>query len=59
MQYSRQVIVDVLRKAGYFKAADEAMRELPDPVDLDDAVEFGEQRGCNPEALISSMGGSP
>jgi hypothetical protein len=37
VQYSRQAFVDMSRKGGYFKAADEAARELPDPVDLEGA----------------------
>lgn len=59
MQYSRQELADMLRKAGFHEAADEAMRELPDPVDLDHAQEWGRRRGISRDALISRMGGSP
>ena len=59
VQYSRQEVVDMLRKAGFHERADEAMRELPDPVDLDHAQEWGLRHGITRDALISQMGGSP
>jgi hypothetical protein len=59
VQFSRQVVVDVLRKAGLRQAADEAMRDLPDPVDIDHLEEWGAQRGITRDGLISRMGGSP
>jgi hypothetical protein len=39
--------------------ADEAARELPDPVDLDRAVQFLAPHGITLDALVSRMGGSP
>jgi hypothetical protein len=57
--YSRQEVVRMLRKAGFGEAADEAMRELPDPVDLDHVQEWGRQRGITRDVLTSQMGGSP
>jgi hypothetical protein len=59
MQVSRQHVVDVLRKTGFSELADEAMRVLPDPVDLDEAERWGQQYGLTPDEMISSMGGSP
>jgi hypothetical protein len=59
VQYSRQEVVDLLRKAGFREAADEAMVELPDPVDLEHVQEWGIQRGITRDVLISEMGGSP
>ena len=59
MQLSRQQVVDVLRKTGFWKAADEAMRVLPDPVDLDYVCGWAEQYGITRDHLISRMGGSP
>lgn len=59
MQRSRQEIVDTLRKAGLPEAADEAMAELPDPVDFEYVVEWGIQHGITRDVLISQMGGSP
>lgn len=49
----------MLRKAGFREAADEAMRELPDPVDLDYVQEWGRRHGITRDDLISRMGGSP
>lgn len=59
MQYSRQEVVDVLRKAGFHEAAEEAMVELQDPVDLAHVQEWAMQRGITRDLLISQMGGSP
>ena len=59
MQYTRQEVVRMLRKAGFRAAADEAMRDLPDPVDLDHVQDWGIQRGITRDVLISQMGGSP
>ena len=59
MQYSREEVVRMLRKAGFREAADEAIRDLPDPVDLDYLQEWGRQRGITRDVLISQMGGSP
>jgi hypothetical protein len=59
VQYTRQEVVRMLRKAGFREAADEAMRDLPDPVDLDHVQDWGIQRGITRDDLISQMGGSP
>jgi hypothetical protein len=59
VQYSRQEVVRMLRKAGFGEAADEAMRELPDPVDFDHVQEWGRQHGITRDVLISQVGGSP
>jgi hypothetical protein len=59
MQLPRQDVVDILRKTGFAEAADEAMRVLPDPVDLDYLAKWGEQYGITREELTSRMGGSP
>lgn len=59
MQYSRQEIVELLRRAGFAEAADKAAAELPDPVDLQEAQEWGARQGVTRDALISQMGGSP
>jgi hypothetical protein len=59
VQYSRQAIVDMLRKTGFHEAADEAMAELPDPVDFDYAQEWGMRHGITRDVLISQMGSSP
>jgi hypothetical protein len=59
VQYTRQEVVRMLRKAGFREAADEAMRDLPDPVELDHVQDWGIQRGITRDVLISQMGGSP
>jgi hypothetical protein len=59
MQTSRQEVVRMLRKAGFRETADEAMQDLPDPVDLDHLRDWGRQRGITRDVLISQMGGSP
>jgi hypothetical protein len=56
---AKQEIVEVLRRAGYSEAAEEADRSLPDMVDLQRAAEFGMRYGITRDELISRMGGSP
>jgi hypothetical protein len=58
MQYSRQHVVDALRAAG-FRAAAEELVDLPDPVDIERAHEWGMKRGITTDVLTSAMGGSP
>ena len=52
-------MVDTLRRLGYAQQADEALQELPDPVDYDQVKQFGEQHGISRDELIDRMGGSP
>ena len=59
MQYSREHVVDMLRRAGLREAADDAMLELPDPVDLDELQDWAMKRGITRDAMVSWMGGSP
>jgi uncharacterized membrane protein YebE (DUF533 family) len=59
MKMSRQQIVDLLRRTGYSPVADLAERELPDPVDLEEVIEFATKHGITRDDLISQMGGSP
>jgi hypothetical protein len=59
MKESRKRVADRLRHAGFPEAADAAERELPDPVDLEQAIAFGSKHGVTRDALISEMGGSP
>lgn len=59
MQYSRQELVDMLRKAGLPEAADDANEELPDPVSLEYVEKWGAKHGITRDVLISQMGGSP
>jgi hypothetical protein len=58
-QYSRQHVVDDLNRLGYRELAEEALRDLPDPVDVDRLGEWCLQHGIPEDELISRMGGSP
>ena len=59
MQLTRQHVVDVLRKAGLPQMADEALRDLPDPVDSEQVAAWAVPYGVNMDELTSRMGGSP
>ena len=48
-----------LRRAGFAEVADEALRDLPDPVDTDQLEAFCLQHNVTMDDLISQMGGSP
>jgi hypothetical protein len=58
-QFGKQHVVDLLRRMQHPDIADEAERELPDPIDADRLVEWMAQRGLTHDSLISQMGGSP
>jgi HAD superfamily hydrolase (TIGR01509 family) len=58
-QYSKQEVADMLRRAGLPQVADEAMRVLPDPVDIETLLRFAQPYGISREKLMSRMGGSP
>jgi hypothetical protein len=55
----RQWVVDMLRRLGYENEAEEAARDLPDPVDQEQLREFGDRHGISAAELTSRMGGSP
>jgi uncharacterized protein YidB (DUF937 family) len=59
MQFARQDVVDILRRAGFQEVADEFLRVLPDPVNLDQVAELAQRYGITRDELISRMGGSP
>ena len=59
MSQDRQWIIDLLRRLGYTKAAEEAARELPDPVTMDQLAAFGARHGISRDELTNRMGGSP
>ena len=59
MQLTRQHVVDVLRRAGLPEMADEALRDLPDPVDSEQVAAWAVPYGLNMGELVSRMGGSP
>jgi hypothetical protein len=49
----------MLRRTGFPELAEEALRVLPDPVDLDFAVEILQSYGITRDDLIDRIGGSP
>jgi hypothetical protein len=59
MEYTRQHVVATLRMAGFDQVADEAMVELPDPVEVERLLDWGLKRGITTDQLTSAMGGSP
>lgn len=59
MAYKRQWLVDTLHRLGYQKVADEAMRVLPEEVELDKLKEFTDRHGISRDEIINRMGGSP
>jgi|HubBroStandDraft_4_1064222.scaffolds.fasta_scaffold2631801_1 hypothetical protein len=59
MGYTRQWLVDTLRRSGYEQAADEALRVLPEEFDLEQLERFGDQHGISRGELNDRMGGSP
>ena len=58
-QYSKQWVIDLLRRLDFPAAADEAVKTLPDPVDLDELEKFAQRHGISRDDLISRSGGSP
>jgi hypothetical protein len=58
-QYSRQYAVDLLKRLGLRDLADEALQELPDPVDVHRLDAWCTQHGLSYATLTSRMGGSP
>ncbi|HEY6309656.1 MAG TPA: hypothetical protein VIY52_02455 [Streptosporangiaceae bacterium] len=58
-QYSRQHVVDVLHALQRPDLADEALKDLPDPVDVDRLVQWMMQHGLSRDEMVSRMGGSP
>ena len=59
VQLTRQHVVDVLRKAGLPQMADEALRDLPDPVDSEQVAAWAVPYGVSMDELTNRMGGSP
>ena len=57
--YSRQWLVDTLYRLGYTQAADDALHDLPDQIEVKQLEEFGDQHGISRDDLVDRMGGSP
>ena len=58
-EYSRQHVVEVLRRCGLYEIADEAQQVLPDPVDLETLDRFTAPYDLTINELVDRMGGSP
>jgi hypothetical protein len=59
MQIARQQVADLLRRAGLTEMAEDAVRDLPDPVDSEQVAAWAVPYGINMDELTSRMGGSP
>lgn len=59
MAYTKQWLVNVLRRLGYTQAADDALREMPEEFDLEKLQEFGERHGISRDIVTDALGGSP
>ena len=59
VQLTRQHVVGMLRRAGLPEMADDALRDLPDPVDNEQVAAWAVPYGVNMDELFSRMGGSP
>jgi hypothetical protein len=59
MAYSRQWLVDTLRRLGFSQEADEALRVLPEEIDREQLLEFADRHGMDRGTLTDRMGGSP
>ena len=59
MPQDRQWVIDLLHRLGYTRAAEEAARELPDPVTMEEIRKFGDRHGISRDDITSGMGGSP
>lgn len=59
MPMSRQEVTALLMRVGLPDLAAEAKAELPDPVETEVVVRFGERHGVTRDWLINHMGGSP
>ncbi len=59
MQLTRQSVVDMLRRAGLPEMAEDALHNLPDPVDSEQVAAWAVPYGINMDEITSRMGGSP
>jgi hypothetical protein len=59
MSHDRQWLVNTLRRLGYPQAAEDAARELPEQVSLEEVRKFADRHGLSRDEVVSRMGGSP
>jgi hypothetical protein len=58
MAYTRQWLVDTLRRLGFTQEADDASQEMPEEFDLEQLQEFGDRHHISRDELMDAMGGS-
>lgn len=56
MAYTKQWLVDILRRLGYTKEAEDALREMPDEFDLEQLQEFGDRHGISRDEVTNRLG---
>lgn len=59
MAYTRQWLIEILRRLGYTQAAEDALREMPEEFDLEQLQEFGERHGISRDEVTDAMGSGP
>jgi hypothetical protein len=59
VEVSRDHVVHILRRAGFREVADEAEKELPVALDIEQALNWCAQHGVTHDEVISELGGSP
>jgi hypothetical protein len=59
MDFPRQQLIQVLRRAGLADVAAAAQKSLPDPVDSKVLERFCARYGLSKQSLTDRMGGSP
>jgi hypothetical protein len=59
VEFTRQHVIGVLRRAGLWDEAEEVEASLPDSADLDEVAKILGDRGITHDTLISLLGGSP
>jgi hypothetical protein len=59
VEVSRDHVVHILRRAGLREVADEAEKELPVSLDIEQALNWCAQHGVTYDEVISQLGGSP
>ena len=59
MGYKGKWLVDLLCRLGYTQEADDALRVLPEEVDLQQLQRFADRHGISRDEVLSRMGASP
>jgi hypothetical protein len=59
VEYTREWVVETLRRARHYELAEEARRSLPERFSEDEMWRFAASHNITRDMLISEMGGSP